>query len=765
MSTVFLLLENHFFKTPDGKIWCDRIISYGFLQRYLQSFDQVLLCGRCVDISEREIKGKNLVSGKRISFVRLPNFAGALGALKNSLKVRKIVKKNLKKADCAILRGPSPLSLITYPVFKRAQKPFAAEFVMAADKMFDSNKLLYRILNRFLVKRAQRMCLAADGVSYVTDYTLQKKYPCKKTAFTANYSSIDLDPSFFYQQKWDIETPPKCFNIVHTGYMDSNRKGQDILIDAARLMVDAGQTNFRITFIGDGRMRTRLEKMVSDYKLKDYVEFVGAINDKNKIRDILIKNHLFVFPSRSEGLPRSIIEAMAVGLVCVAPATDGIPELVDKKYLIARDDGVEYAKKIISIMDNWQGMIDESKRNNERAKDFKRNLLDERRKKFYNELKKNSDNLDDKKVTLVISQFSGGGAERVTCNLANYLSLHGYLVDVIALSDSKNDYHINENILKICLLRNDERTNVLMNNLIRYHRLKKYVREHRDITCYVTMLSTPSFMLTSLKKYIKGKIIVSDRNNPASRNRLERMKMEYSTKRCDGLVIQTEEIGDWYKKIKNKIIIPNAINDDIAIPERGIIENKIVAVGRLEKQKNYPLLIDAFKIFSEKHPNYILEIYGQGNEEHKIRELIQQNDLSNKIKLMGRVNNVSEKIVNAKCFVLTSDYEGMPNALIEAMCIGLPCVSTDSDGGGARFLINNKKNGILVQKNSAQSVAMGICEIVENKKLSDSISIEAKKINKRLASRKIYDRWEKYITKICRADIDGTVTMKDRRGL
>ena len=386
MSTVFVLLENHFFRTPDNRIWCDRVISYKFLQRYLQTFNNLVLCGRLKDITANNARGMNLVSGKGVTFVGLPDFAGALGTLKNSLKIKKIIKNELKDVDCAIVRVPSPLSLATYSVFKKSRKPFAIEFVMAADKMFDSDKLPYKILNKILVKRAQKMCLAADGVAYVTEYTLQKKYPCRKTAFTTNYSSIDLRPDFFYQQNWDIKNPPECFNIVHIGYMDSNRKGQDILIDAVRKMVDDGRTNIHVVLIGDGKMRNALEKKVIDLGLEKYIKFVGAINDKSKIRDILIKNHLFVFPSRSEGLPRVVIEAMAVGLVCIASPTDGTPEIVNKKFLVTQYSGADYAKKIITTINDWPCMIDESRKNNIRAKDFQIDILNSRRKEFYDKL-------------------------------------------------------------------------------------------------------------------------------------------------------------------------------------------------------------------------------------------------------------------------------------------------------------------------------------------------------------------------------------------
>ncbi|MBR3252633.1 glycosyltransferase [Candidatus Saccharibacteria bacterium] len=750
MNTVFLLLENHFFKTPDGRIWCDRIISYDFLQRYLQSFDQVMLCGRCMNISQKEIKGKNLVSGKGILFVALPDFTGASGIAKNFFRIRKIIKKSLKSADCTIVRTPSPLSLAAYPVFKKSPKPFAIEFVMAADKMFDSDKLLYRLINKVLVKRARKMCLAADGVAYVTERILQEIYPCKKTAFTATYSSVDLKSNFFYRQKWDAKQPPKCFNIVHTGYMDSNRKGQDILIDAAKKMVDSGQTNFKITFIGDGKMRSSLEKMAADYKLEKYVKFVGAINEKSKIRDILINSHLFVFPSRSEGLPRALIEAMAVGLVCIASPTDGIPEILDEDYLVNRYKGDDYAEKIIEIMNNWPAMIAESRKNNERAKAFKKEILDKKRINFYDELKKMINrkediNLDKRKITLVISQLFGGGAERVTCNLANYLDRNGYKIDIITMAESKDAYKINDGVKEICLLRNSERRNVVFNNILRHKRLKQYVKTHRDISCYVTMLSLPSFILTSLRKNISGNIIVSERCNPSTNSFLNGIMMKYAIERCDGLVVQTKEIANWYKDVDNKAIIPNAINEDVRLPKRSYIEKKIVAVGRLEKQKNYPMLIRAFAVLSEYHPDYKLEIYGKGSQEKKLKNMVKKYKLGDKVLFEGYVKDVSERIADATCFAMTSDYEGISNALIEAMCIGMPCVVTDSDGGGAKGLITDNINGFIIRKGDINELLAKMNLIISDNKKANCLANNAKKIRKQLSSEVIYADWLSFI--------------------
>ncbi len=362
--------------------------------------------------------------------------------------------------------------------------------------------------------------------------------------------------------------------------------------------------------------------------------------------------------------------------------------------------------------------------------------------------------LSKKRITLVISLLSGGGAERVTCNLANYLNRKGYLVDIVTLSETKNPYRIDPSIKEVCLLKDSERRNLIYNNLIRRNRLKKYIKENEEVFCYVTMLSMPSFLLTSLKKYIKGKIIVSERNNPATTPFLDRMMMKYSVKRSDGLVVQTKKISEYYEKTRKKIVISNAINEDVKLSERRCVEKKIVAVGRLEKQKNYPMMIKAFAIFSKKHPEYKLEIYGQGRQEKKIKRMVDKYGLTGKVVFMGYVKNVSERIANATCFVMTSNYEGISNALIEAMCIGLPCVVTDSDGGGAKELIEDGKNGVLIMKGDLDGLVCDLSKVVDDVQYSKRLSENAIKLREKLNSQNIYASWNTFINKIANEEYE-----------
>ena len=352
------------------------------------------------------------------------------------------------------------------------------------------------------------------------------------------------------------------------------------------------------------------------------------------------------------------------------------------------------------------------------------------------------------KIALFISSLSGGGAERVASNLANYLSNNKFDVTILTMSDIEDTYTINHSIKRDYLLRNSERKNIIYNNIMRYKNLKRYLIMHKEIDCYIVMLPIPIFMLTSLRKYTNAKIIMAERNNPLSYKLYKRCLMKYAQNRCDGLVVQTKVIGDWYK-VKNKIVIPNAINPEIlSIDEKMKEDKKIVAVGRLDKQKNYPLLINAFKKVYLDYPGLKVEIYGKGKLENKLKAMTKKMCLDDKIIFKGYVNNISKQISNAKIFVMTSDFEGMPNALIEAMCLGLPCISTDFDGGGARELIENGINGIIIKKNDEYGLVNSIKQLLDDKKLTNKIKNNAKELRRKLSYDTIYNEWKKYIEEV-----------------
>ena len=159
-------------------------------------------------------------------------------------------------------------------------------------------------------------------------------------------------------------------------------------------------------------------------------------------------------------------------------------------------------------------------------------------------------------------------------------------------------------------------------------------------------------------------------------------------------------------------------------------------------------MLDAFKLFSDIHPDYVLKLYGAGMDEDQIKQWVIDKGLSEKVKFMGLTTTPMQDIAQDGMFIITSDYEGISNSLLEAMAVGLPCVSTDHTPGGARLLIQDGVNGLLAPIANAEKLADAMCKFAENDDLAKACGNEAKKVVERFAPSKIIDMWEEYINKI-----------------
>lgn len=388
---LLLVLEHHFYRDTNGEVWCDRVIDKAFLARYLLAFDNVTVCARMgsiIAVGDRY----NKVSGKNVHFLPLPDFNGLGNMLKNSLKIIYVFWANYKKFDCVIFRAPSALSLMLYRICVGRIRT-GVEFVMGADRFFLGKNTISRLMNRAVIKEAQNLCLKVNGVSYVTSEHLQKTYPSYSIRFGADdmhfhshYSSVELQDYNYYKKKWSPSDVPSLFRIIHIGYMDNNRKGQDILLKALRVVINRG-INIKATFVGGGPFRKNLVKIVKELKLEESVSFCGSMTNKKDIVDLLKGSHLLVLPSKSEGLPRVIIEAMATSTPCIASNTDGTPELLDSEYLLEYNDVQGLADKIFDLLSDWDRMIYIGQKNYEVSLLYSKCLLDMKRCDFYTRLR------------------------------------------------------------------------------------------------------------------------------------------------------------------------------------------------------------------------------------------------------------------------------------------------------------------------------------------------------------------------------------------
>lgn len=254
---------------------------------------------------------------------------------------------------------------------------------------------------------------------------------------------------------------------------------------------------------------------------------------------------------------------------------------------------------------------------------------------------------------------------------------------------------------------------------------------------------------------LRTKHIVCERNDPNhfAGRMVTRLLSRFLMKMADAYIFQTKEAQSFYGEdiAKRSKVIPNPLFNLDLIPKfpfKGIREKIVVATGRLNKQKNHALLIKAFAKVSNQFVDYNLVIYGDGPERRNDEKLIESLGLKGRVLLPGSINNVLETIYPASLYVMSSDFEGMPNALMEAMALGLPCISTDCPCGGPRELIDNGNNGILVKVGNEQELASAIFLLLSDYKRASEIGMSAMKIRDYYSIDVIAQKWFDYFTQL-----------------
>ncbi len=351
-----------------------------------------------------------------------------------------------------------------------------------------------------------------------------------------------------------------------------------------------------------------------------------------------------------------------------------------------------------------------------------------------------------KKVMFVCQSLGNGGAERVVSVLTDELSEADYRVFILTMTKEKQVYNINENVEIVAPHKNYNAG--ILGKLQRVKIIRDEIIKHKiDV---VVAFSHYNEMFSVIASYgLPVRIIGSERNDPAQ---LKNRKILNSTrnilyKKLDCLVCQTDEAKAYFpNKIQQKTtIILNPISASIIDPYCGEKEKKIVTFCRLEPQKNLRMLIDAFEMLYEEYPDYELNIYGEGSERENLLNYIVSKGLVNVISIKPFCKDVHQKVMKATIFALPSNYEGLSNSMIEAMALGIPTVVTDCPCGGARMVIENNKNGIMVAVDDPKAMYEAFKKIIVSPKFAKELSNNGVKIRDKLNCKKIAKQWKKAI--------------------
>lgn len=383
-----LLASDDYIYSSQGKYYAGSEEMHDMYYRYLRVFDKLKIVSRVID--ETELKNKRvLLDDDRVSIVRLPIFHGLFQYLKSYFKVERILKNVCKDCDAAVLRIPSAVSYNVFHVVRKSKLPYATEVVYSAyDDYKFAHTLKEKLLGYYVDRNMKQICYSADGVSCVTQYYLQQQYYSRKPgAFLSYYSSAALNENAYSKPKKFKDK--KVYTIAHVALQvmgKNGRKGHKELIDAAKILSQRG-IYVRLVFAGgdyNGGIE-ELKQYATENSIQEQVSFVGFLT-RDELNNYLEEADLFVLPTKAEGLPRVILEAMAKGLPCITTDVSGNSELVQKDLLFDFYDIIALADKIESLLSNSNFYEEVSERNFKISLEYKAEVLQQRRDEFYKRL-------------------------------------------------------------------------------------------------------------------------------------------------------------------------------------------------------------------------------------------------------------------------------------------------------------------------------------------------------------------------------------------
>lgn len=346
------------------------------------------------------------------------------------------------------------------------------------------------------------------------------------------------------------------------------------------------------------------------------------------------------------------------------------------------------------------------------------------------------------KILAIITGMTNGGAERVMATLCNHFSKNNE-VELCILKNKTSDYVISDKVKIVS-------GNIKNKNMVKSIKfIKEQIEEYQpDIVLSFMTKTNIVTLLAGKKAAYKCPIVISERANPYHTKGILDFLRKKTYKYTDGCIFQTKDAQEYYNNILKceSIVIRNPLSPDFKIkPYEGKREKKIVCTARLSKEKNQQLLIKSFAKIKNKYSDYKLEIYGEGPDKDSLQQLIDELNIGDRVKLMGRKKNIIDCIKKAAIFVLPSNSEGMPNALLEAMALGIPSIATDCPIGGSAILIKNNENGLLIPMNDEDKMIGAMEKIISNQDFSNRISQNAAKIVDYFESEKVCKEWEDYL--------------------
>ncbi|MBQ8319648.1 MAG: glycosyltransferase family 4 protein [Clostridia bacterium] len=360
------------------------------------------------------------------------------------------------------------------------------------------------------------------------------------------------------------------------------------------------------------------------------------------------------------------------------------------------------------------------------------------------------------KILFISGNLCDGGAQRVIAVIASELAEKGHDVSLLLFSRNEKEYPISEKVKITALGKNFEEYSKI-SEFSRIKKIRKYLKETKPNVAVGFLEGGYALYLSSFG--LKFKKVASARINPKSilagkgiRAKINRAWFNHA----DSIVLQTESQKALSPKswLNRCTVIANPVSETaLAKGKEEYVEScrSFLMIGRLAQQKNYEMALQAIQKVKETYPDIHLDIFGKGGLEETLKEQIKELGLTDNVALCGWTQDSIGEYRKHDGYLLTSDYEGMPNALMEAMAVGLPCISTNCDTGPSD-LIEDGKSGFLIPVGDVDALAESILKVIKmSSEQRESIGQAARKrMQENFNNKVIAERWEELFKNLCK---------------
>lgn len=362
----------------------------------------------------------------------------------------------------------------------------------------------------------------------------------------------------------------------------------------------------------------------------------------------------------------------------------------------------------------------------------------------------------DKHILLFISALRKGGAERVMVNLADCLHRQGIRVTLVTQYLCENEYELPAGIPRLFSeITGEEAAGSRIGDfLARYRKLRRIIREQNP-DCVLSFIGKNNLMAVAACLFTRIPVVVSVRGEPGSEYGSVPMRFLARTLfgLAAGVIVQTRSVLNFFPAWirKKAVILKNPLNPAFVRPRfEGERDGRILTVGRVDENKNQEMMIRAFARIAGDFPKASMVLYGDGDQRERLMGLVKELGLTGRVSLPGAQTDIADKIYTGSLFLLASGHEGMPNALIEAMCLGLPCISTDCPCGGPAELIRDGENGFLIPVGDEEALAERMRLLLSDPERAEQMGRQAARLLEEYRPEKVNADWTGYLLSKCR---------------